>query len=286
LIESVWPRSGTDSRFDRFALTLRRLPGFCNICGRITLFEVTSPNFREHVPCGHCRSVNRHRQIASVLLSWAVAQGGEPGRFASLKNLPDGLVVWNTEATRALNGGLRDRLGPTCISSEFLDPALPSGTMRDGILHADIQNSHFQDDSIDYILSSDVMEHVPHVEAALADTYRVLRTGGAHIFTAPFYQHRFSTEKRAVMAADGQIRHLLHPWYHDDPVRAEGVLCFNVFAPELLVAIENTGFEAHLLMLHSPFHGILGANGIVVVARKVKTPGHRVDRIFPGKPSV
>lgn len=281
MIENIWPRDGAAHLSDRVALALGRLPGFCNICGHATIFRVTDANFREHVPCGHCGSVYRHRQIAAVLLSQALARGRSPRLLASLADLPKGLAVWNTEATRTLHQRLGARLGDSYVASEFLDPALPSGTTVDGVLHADLQGSHFADGSIDYILSSDVMEHVPDVDAALADSFRILKVGGAHIFTAPFYQHRFSVERRAELSPGGKIVHHLRPWYHQDPVRPEGVICYNVFAPELLVQIEKAGFEAHLLMLHSPVHGILGGNGIVVVARKVACPGHTVDRIFP-----
>jgi SAM-dependent methyltransferase len=201
-------------------------------------------------------------------------------RFASLLDIPRNLVIWNTETTRALHTQLQAHLGANYIASEFVDPERSSGELVDGVLHVDMQKTHFADESLDYILSSDVAEHIPHYLDAMSETYRILRFGGAHVFTAPFYHHRFTVERRSVMNPDGSVEHLLKPWYHGDPLRPEGVLCFNVFAPELLVELEKIGFEAQLLRVHDPLRGILGFNGIVFVARKVRTPAHRRDMIL------
>jgi SAM-dependent methyltransferase len=201
-------------------------------------------------------------------------------RLASLTDIPRNLVVWNTETTRALHEKLGAHLGANYISSEFIDPERPSGAMVDGVLHVDMQKTHFADESIDYVLSSDVVEHIPHYLDAMSETYRILRFGGAHVFTVPFYHHRFTVERRSAMHPDGSVEHMMKPWYHGDPLRPEGVLCFNVFAPELLVELEKIGFEAQLLRIHDPLRGMLGFNGIVIVARKVRTPDHRKDMIF------
>lgn len=194
--------------------------------------------------------------------------------------MPGNIVVWNAEATRALHASLKRHLGTNYISTEYVDSNLQSGDSVADLIHVDIQRTHFQENSFDFILTSDVMEHVPFPEKALKETYRVLRPGGCHIFTAPFYHHRFTNERRATMQEDGSIEHHRRPWYHDDPLRPEGVLAYNVFAPELLCQIEAVGFEARLLRLHSPFHGIYGQNGLVIVARKAIPPNHARDWIF------
>lgn len=279
MIESVWPHTGPIARVDRLLHRIRRYPGFCNLCGRITVFTVKDPNFREHMPCARCRSVNRYRQIVAVLLRQAL--GDRASRFASIRDLPRHLVVWNTETTRALHKKLAAHLGATYTASEYVEPGLKSGTVVDGVLHVDMQRTHFADESIDYVLSSDVMEHIPFYLDALRETYRILRFGGAHIFTAPFYHHRFTVERRAVMREDGSLDHRLKPWFHGDPLRPEGVLCYNVFAPELLVELERIGYEVQLLRVHDPVLGVLGNNGFIIVARKVADPSHGRDLIFP-----
>jgi SAM-dependent methyltransferase len=267
--------------WDRIALKVGNLPGYCSICGNLTIFKVDHPNFREHVVCERCGSRNRQRQIASLLLAYLFSDGGDPPMFANIREIPSATVIWNAENTRALHERLELRLGNNYISSEYIDPLLKSGEQRNGVLHVDMQNTHFEDNSIDFILSSDVMEHVPMPLKALKETYRILKSGGCHIFTAPFYHHRFTNEKRAVVDEKGAVRYFRQPWYHDDPMCAEGVLVYTIFAPELLCQLEQIGFEARLCVLYSPFHGILGSNGIVIVARKVLEPNYARDFIFP-----
>jgi len=282
MIESIWPLSADKNLvynfFDNVAHKIKTLPGFCNICGKWTVFNTSQKNFREHVPCFHCGSVNRQRQIVAVLLNELELS---TKRFASIRQLPQCLTVWNAETTRALHIRLAEYLQGNYISSEFVDASLKSGELCNGILHVDMQRTHFEDESIDYILSGDVLEHIPEPKRALQESYRILRPGGAHIFTALFYHHRFTIEQRAVLLSNDSISHLMKPWFHDDPIRpSEGALVFNVFAPELLCEIEKLGFEARLLRLHSFLHGILGNNGIVIVARKLLPPDHARDWIF------
>ena len=152
------------------------------------------------------------------------------------------------------------------------------------MLHVDMRQTHFEDDSLDYILSSDVMEHVPRPLEALRETYRILRPGGCHLFTAPFYHHRFTNETRVSVDAQGRATHLRKPWYHDDPLRPEGALVYTIFAPELMCQLEEMGFEGRLCKVYAPLHGILGDNGIVMVARKASEPAHGRDWVFPEDP--
>lgn len=283
-METIWPlpteRFTGRALIDRTVLQLKVMPGFCNICGKLTVFSTRHENFREHVACYQCRSANRQRQMAAVLLAYSLNNGKNTPLLASISDLPSSIVIWNAETTRALHAKLKNHLGVNYVSTEYIDSKFQSGDTVGGALHVDIQNTHFQGNSFDYILTSDVMEHVPFPEKALKETYRVLKPGGCHIFTAPFYHHRFTNEQRASIGTDGTIEHNMQPWYHLDPLRPEGVLAYNVFGPELLCQIEAIGFEAKLLRLHSPFHGIYGQNGIVIVAKKAVPPNHARDWIF------
>lgn len=284
MIRSLWPAPGGAHRPDTLALKVGRLPGFCCVCGRFTIFRVNHPNFREHVVCFHCGSRNRQRQLLLVLLSCVLGGDGKVRRLSSIGDIPKQTIIWNAETTRALHEHLASHLGANYTASEYLDPALRSGETRDGVLHVDMQHTHFADSSVDFILSSDVMEHVPHPLQALEETYRILKPGGCHVFTAPFYQHRFTNEERARVNDEGRDIYLRRPWYHDDPIHPEGALVYTIFAPELLCQLEKIGFEARLCLLHAPLHGVLGDNGIVIVARKVLQPNHQQDWIFPGEP--
>lgn len=275
----IWPDHTSAPKLETLLLRLKKYPGFCNVCGHLTMFHVLDPNFREHVQCDKCKSINRYRQITSLLLQSIFP--GQNTRFRSISDIPKELVIWNTERTRSLHNSLSNHLGPSYISSEYLGPDYDSGAVVGDVLHVDMQKTHFADSSLDYVISSDVLEHVPFYLSALKETHRILKTGGAHIFTVPFYQHRFSNEARSLIDDKGDLIHLKQPWYHSDPLRPEGVLCFNVFSMELLTDLEKIGFEPEIHVIRDPLLGILGTNGVVLVARKVQMPQRDKDLIFP-----
>ena len=280
MIKNVWPINPTVSSWDKFALKLGAIPGYCNVCGMITVFRVNHQNFREHVPCIRCKSVNRQRQIVAVLLEYLLKPGGNSLKTSSIKDIPSSTIIWNAETTRSLHKKLSMHLKENYISSEYINSSLSSGEVVNGVLHVDMQKTHFRDSSLDFILSGDVMEHVPFPLDALKETYRILKPNGCHIFTVPFYQHRFTNETRARVIKGGEIEYLRKPWYHNDPLRDEGALAYTVFAPELLIQLEQIGFEARLCILLSPFHGILGNNGLVIIARKAPEANFLRDWIF------
>jgi SAM-dependent methyltransferase len=112
----------------------------------------------------------------------------------------------------------------------FFRENVPPGTRRDdGVICQDITNLTFADESLDLIVSSDVLEHVPDLQAAFNESARTLRPGGCHIFTAP---PRPRTRQRA-RVINGTIDHLLDPEYHLDPLSREGILAFWDIGPDL-----------------------------------------------------
>lgn len=279
-IKNVWPFP-VDlqmTALERQALRLGYLPGYCCVCGKITRFRVDA-DFRESVPCLRCKSVNRQRQLVTVLLEYARTNSTRE-RWLSVRDIAKDTTIWNAESTRALHFRLAHHLGPNYISSEYIRPDLSSGDVQEGVLHVDMRRTHFDDESLDFVLSSEVLEHVPNPLEAFRESFRILKPGGCHIFTVPFYQHRFTNEKRAVVNEFGELTYLLRPWYHVDLLHGEGALVYNVFGPELMCQLEEIGFEARLCILRAPFRGILGSNGIVMVAQKVVEPNHRRDGIF------
>lgn len=279
MIKSIWPLEQTETLFDKICLKIGILPGYCNVCEKFTRFLIENSNLREGCQCRKCGSTNRQRQMISILLSQVLPH--RKRKLQGIKHIPFHLKVWNMEASRAVHHALQDHLKDHYISSEYLEGDLTSGTYQNNMMHVDCQNTHFKDNSLDIILSSDVMEHVPCPQNALKEAFRILKNGGHYIYTAPFYQHRFTNEIRATLETDGVIAHHKKPWYHDDPLRPAGALVYTVFAPEHLCEIEALGFQAKLYQVYSPLRGILGQNGMVIVATKQPTSSQSRDDIFP-----
>lgn len=126
----------------------------------------------------------------------------------------------------------------------YFRPGHERGSINaDGARMEDITNLTFHGQSLDLIVSSDVLEHVPDAQVAFRETFRVLRPGGAHVFTVPFEP---KTVRRAVIE-NGQLRHLTEPEYHSDPLDPKGILAFWHFGPDLQQQFGSSGLEFTLV---------------------------------------
>lgn len=128
---------------------------------------------------------------------------------------------------------------------------------KNGAICEDITNLTFEDNSIDIMISSDVLEHVCNIEKAFAETKRVLKHGGKHFFTIPMYNGK--TTQRAKIE-NGKIINILPPIYHCDPESdSDGyILVFWDFGNDLADYYSNS--EAKLSIIDGPF----GKEGKVV----------------------
>src|SRR6185436_15955201 len=91
---------------------------------------------------------------------------------------------------------------------------IPCASMHDGIRNEDVQQLTFADESFDVVTSNQVFEHVPDDRRGYAECLRVLKPGGALIFTVPLYDTPHS-ETIARLAPDGRIEWLGTPEFHD-----------------------------------------------------------------------
>ena len=253
--------------YERLMVTLR-FGGIirCTVCGAISVVYVAGNNLRDTCKCLRCRATNRHRQIAYIACQ-SVGQATK----SSLSSLKDfaGLgdfVIYNTEARGPLHNQLSRMRGYIC--SEYFGPSHKSGDLVGNVMHQDLMDLSFADESIDLLISSEVFEHIPRPYRAHEEVYRVLKTGGRHIFTVPFHQTDFLDDERTVMEESENTGFLKEPIYHLDPLRPEGTLVYTIFALEMLVKLRRIGFRTNLYQLQRPWHGIFGPNAIVFEAVK------------------
>ncbi|MDM0028699.1 methyltransferase domain-containing protein [Variovorax saccharolyticus] len=237
-----------------------RLHGACPVCGVDSDFDRFTSNLRESGFCSSCGSFNRQRQMAHVLRT-------SSGLLAHGKlALANGTVVYNTETTGAMHQALCGSDNYLC--SEYFGDQFESGQLVDGRRHEDLQQLSFADSSIDIVLSSDVLEHMPEPYKAHSEIFRVLRRGGRHIFTVPFNSHLPLDDVRAEIV-DGSIRYRGEKLYHGDPVRPEeGILVWTIFGLEMFVRLARIGFELKAWNLYEPGEGIVGSHSLVFEARK------------------
>lgn len=234
------------------------LPGVCQVCAQPVAFagdwlfsDGVRPNWRERLVCPHCGLNNRQRftaQLTRELLRRA------SGRRA---------VYLYEQVTHFYLWAERD-LPHDVVGSEYLGHEYASGTVVDGIRHEDATALSFADRSLDLIVSTDVYEHVPDIEATLAEAARVLRPGGTLLFSVPFWDSRDTTERRAALE-NGEVVELLEPQYHGNPISAGGSLVFFDYGWDLLDMCSAAGFDdPRALAYWSSTYGYLG-NGYQLV---------------------
>ena len=113
---------------------------------------------------------------------------------------------------------------PGYVASQY-DPALSPGERSpDGWINQNAEALTYEDETFDLMVTQDVFEHLFDIDAACREIARILRPGGAHIFTTPLVNKTEPTESRAVRGSDGAIEYLAPPEYHGNPVNPDGSL--------------------------------------------------------------
>lgn len=123
--------------------------------------------------------------------------------------------------------------------SEYQDDYGDSSVRRE-----DLTRLSYPSDSFDIVLTSETLEHVPDLDAALREILRVLKPGGRHIFTIPQDPAADRTFRRASLSADGTIEHHVTPLYH--PAGDRGYLVFTEFGGDITEILDRAGFETEI----------------------------------------
>lgn len=108
------------------------------------------------------------------------------------------------------------------IRTYYSEDCLPGSAREVGAICEDLTNLPFEDNSLDLMVSSDVLEHIPDASRAFEENARVLKKGGVHLFTVPTHT---KTIQRAKFE-NGELIHLTEPEYHLDPLNENGILAF------------------------------------------------------------
>ncbi len=154
--------------------------------------------------CPTCGSLERHRVLALLLPALAGFVGADT---------PDRLVV-DVAPSRAVDRVL-DRLPPSRRVRMDFDPAADG---REVDLRASVTAMPFADRSVNLLVCSHVLEHVPDDAAAMAEIARVLATGGIGLVAVPLRRGPTDedpdTTPQERLARFGQADHVRY--YGDD----------------------------------------------------------------------
>jgi SAM-dependent methyltransferase len=135
----------------------------------------------------------------------------------------------------------------------------------------DLQQLSMPSNSFDIVSTNEVLEHVPSIDRALGEIFRVLRPGGWHFGTVPFFFFNETGQRRAMLDQSGKLLHLMEPEFHGDPMNDGGALVFEIPGWDIVDRARNAGFsDAFMRFMISTSHGILSEHigGILVFCCK------------------
>lgn len=241
-------RTENFTHFQHYAARTMR----CNVCGKTgkPLFDFPDLSLRkehrigvlrETVQCKQCGATMRHRFLAHALLRTIGKKTGWTGR--TIHELAQAglseLRVLDTDAYSPISKLLRGCDGYT-VSSYRPDREFGS-LLSEKHYNVDLQKMPFEDGCFDLVMTSDVMEHVRHVDQAHSEIARILAQGGTYLFTVP-YDESCETHHVLVDTSGPEDVFLVPPQYHGDPLTG-GILAYRVFGQGIFRDLAKLGLN-------------------------------------------
>jgi SAM-dependent methyltransferase len=197
---------------------------------------------KESCDCAGCGAKLRARRMARVILRiYQVGSTPAPARsLAEWAASPQIRRLRVAEINRI--EGIHEQLAilPGFRPSDY-QPGTRAGELLRGIRSEDLTRLTYESDAFDLVLTSETLEHVPDLDAALGEIRRVLIPGGRHIFTVPRLPGVAETSVRAVLRPDGSLDHRAPAICH--PGGDVGYPVFTEFGADLPQVLRRAGFE-------------------------------------------
>lgn len=175
--------------------------GWCTCCQADARFVEKGEWLRDEYVCERCGSIPRFRAVNLVL-----------GTCFS---------GWQHAAIHEYSP-VNDFIQRHCSGYTSTHPfsGLAPEASRDVARTEHLEQLPFPDESFDIFVTQDVLEHVFRPDAAVTEILRVLKPGGAHVFTTPKHKRLTASRQRARLD-EQQVEHLLATQYHGDPSAAD-----------------------------------------------------------------
>lgn len=228
--------------------------GYCPICEQEVRFIKKHTWLRDHYRCSKCNSIPRFRALIDTIK-----------RF--YPNWKDLVIHESSPNTGASSTFLKNGCKNYSASQYFDD--VPRGDYKDGYRSEDLTALTFSDNSFDLLITQDVFEHVMEPGKAFKEIVRVLKPGGAHIFSMPWYPQLGKTRQRAKVE-NGKIIYLEEPVYHGNPVnREKGSLVTFDWGQDFIDFIyKSSGMHTIVYLQHDKHKGLEAEFLEIFISRK------------------
>lgn len=230
--------------------------GWCPICECDVTFSATKTWYRDHLLCSKCGSIPRERALMRVLAEYYpdyreldVHESSPGGRGVSLK--------------------LHHQCARYTVS-HFYPDVLPGQYHKSGYRCENLEKLTFPDNSFDLLVTQDVMEHIFDPAQAFREIARVLKPGGAHIFTVPIVRKTQPTFCKAERRPDGSVALHGEAEYHGNPIADSGSLVTMHWGYDIAAFIaKEAGMPTVIREITDMDQGIVAEYIDVVVSTKV-----------------
>ncbi len=228
------------------------MTGRCNICGWSDRF-LRLERGREGTVCRNCGSSSRNRAVAWVL-GRVLDEDQAVFRWKYRTSAP----MLESSARGALAMYFRKKFD--YYGTEYDPKKIAAGNQPRE--YADFQKLHYADNTFDFVVASDVFEHIRRDADAMREVQRVLKPGGHLILTVPYDHERAQTLQRVDTSGPKDV-HLLPPQYHGG---GGHTLAYREYGRDLMNLMRAASFSVERVEVERPDFGITRQS--VFVARK------------------
>ncbi len=230
--------------------------GFCNVCQSDTTFSASNAWFRDFLICGMCRSIPRERAVVKTIVDW----------YPTYANL---VIHESSPAQRGASEFLRTHCSNYSTSQYLPNCEFGSIDPVTGFRSEDLEALTFADNTFDLFITQDVMEHIFNPLKASKEIARVLKPGGAHIFSVPIMNKSLPTQRWAALKSDNSIDFIMPAEYHGNPVDDKGALVTMHYGYDLAGMItQHTGCPTTIVQIDNIELGIRAEYIEVLVMQK------------------
>lgn len=236
-----------------------KIEGFCLICEKDVIFRSRHEWLRDHFLCSNCGSIPRERALMQVIKTY-------------YPNYRDLKIHESSPVDRGASIKLKSECRSYSTSHYYHDLPLGQYHPIHGHRCEDIENLTFADEEFDLFITQDVMEHIFEPDKAFREIARVLKPGGAHIFTAPLINKNNKSERWASRGNEGEPIFHHEPEYHGNPIDTEGSLVTMHWGYDIAEFIMlSSGMYSTIIMIDDVQLGIRAEYIEVIVSRKRET---------------